>query len=302
MTLDVDALMDRRRLKRQVHIWRMLTILLAVAAILAIGARAAIEKQSYVARMTISGVIVEDKKRNKALDDAADDSDVKALIVVVNSPGGTVVGAEQLYARLRDVAKKKPVVVTMGTLATSAGYYIAVGGDRIFAYEGTITASIGVVFQATDLTALLEKIGVKVEAIKSGAVKASPNPFEKTSPEARAVIDAMVKDSFDQFLGLVRERRKLNDDQVKTIADGRVVTGRQAKVLGLVDELGGEDEARAWLAREKKVDKNLKVKDIDPKDAFEWSDLLGSVFGWRRDLTARLALDGLISLWHPALK
>jgi protease-4 len=302
MALDVDALMDRRRLKRQVHFWRMLAILLAVAAILAIGARAVIEKQSYVARITISGIIAEDKKRNKALDDAADDSDVKALIVVINSPGGTVVGAEQLYARLRDVAKKKPVVATMGTLATSAGYYIAVGADRIFAHEGTITASIGVIFQATDMTALLEKIGIKVEAIKSGAVKASPNPFEKTSPEARAVIDALVKDSFEQFLGLVRERRKLGDEQVKTIADGRVVTGRQAKALGLVDEIGGEDEARAWLEKEKKIDKDLKIKDIDPKDAFEWSDLLGSVFGWRRDLGSRLALDGLISLWHPALK
>jgi protease-4 len=152
------------------------------------------------------------------------------------------------------------------------------------------------------MTALLEKIGIKVEAIKSGAVKASPNPFEKTSPEARAVIDALVKDSFEQFLGLVRERRKLGDEQVKTIADGRVVTGRQAKALGLVDELGGEDEARAWLEKEKKIDKDLKIKDIDPKDAFEWSDLLGGVFGWRRDLGSRLALDGLISLWHPALK
>lgn len=302
MALDVDALMDRRRLKRQVHLWRMLAILLAVAAILAVGARAVIETKSYVARITISGVIVEDKKRNKALDDAADDSNVKALIVVINSPGGTVVGAEQLYARLRDVAKKKPVVVTMGTLATSAGYYIAVGADRIFAHEGTITASIGVIFQATDMTALLEKIGIKVEAIKSGAVKASPNPFEKTSPEARAVIDALVKDSFDQFLSLVRQRRKLGDEQVKTIADGRVVTGRQAKALGLIDELGGEDEARAWLAREKKISKDLKVKDVDPKDSFEWGELFGSVFGWRRELGARLALDGLISLWHPALK
>lgn len=302
MTLDVDALMDRRRLKRQVHLWRMLAILLAVAAMLAIGARAVIETQSHVARITVSGVIVEDRKRNKALDEAADDADVKALIVVINSPGGTVVGAEQLYARLRDVAKKKPVVVTMGTLATSAGYYIAVGADRIFAHEGTITASIGVIFQATDMTVLLEKIGIKVEAIKSGPVKASPNPFEKTSPEARAVIDALVKDSFDQFLGLVRERRKLGDEQVKAIADGRVVTGRQAKALGLVDELGGEDEARAWLAREKKIARSLKVKDIDPKDSFEWSELFGGVFGWRRELGARLALDGLISLWHPALK
>lgn len=302
MTLDVDALMDRRRLKRQVHVWRMLAILLAVAAILAIGARAVIETRDYVARITVSGVIVEDKKRNKALDDAADDADVKALIVVINSPGGTVVGAEQLYARLRDVAKKKPVVVSMGTLATSAGYYIALGADRIFAHEGTITASIGVIFQATDMTVLLEKIGIKVEAIKSGAVKASPNPFEKTSPEARAVIDALVKDSFDQFLGLVRDRRKLGDEQIKAIADGRVVTGRQAKALGLVDELGGQDAARTWLTRERKIDQNLKVKDIDPKDPFEWGGLFGSVFGWRRELSASLALDGLISLWHPALK
>ena len=302
MALDVDALMDRRRLKRQVQTWRMLAILLAVAAVLAIGARIAIEKKSYIARITVSGIIAEDKKRNKALDDAADDSDVKALIVVINSPGGTVVGAEQLYARLRDVAKKKPVVVTMGTLATSAGYYVAVAADRIFAYDGTITASIGVIFQATDMTALLEKIGIKMEAIKSGPVKASPNPFEKTTPEARAVIDALVKDSFDQFLSLVRTRRKLGDEQVKVIADGRVVTGRQAKALGLVDEIGGEDEARTWLEKEKKIDKDLKVKDIDPKDSLDWSDLFGSVFGWRRDLTARLALDGLISLWHPALR
>jgi protease-4 len=302
MTLDVDALMDRRRLKRQVHLWRMLAILLAVAAILAVGARAAIEKQSHIARITISGIIAEDKKRSKVLDDAADDSDVKALIVVINSPGGTVVGAEQLYGQLREVAKKKPVVVSMGTLATSAGYYIAVAADRIYAYEGTITASIGVIFQATDMTALLEKIGLKVEAIKSGAVKASPNPFEKTTPEARAVIDALVKDSFDQFLTLVRTRRNLTDDQVKAIADGRVVTGRQAKALGLVDEIGGQDEAVAWLQREKKIDKDLKIKDIDPKDSLDWSDLLGSAFGWRRDITARLALDGLISLWHPALR
>ncbi|MGH7005865.1 MAG: signal peptide peptidase SppA, partial [Alphaproteobacteria bacterium] len=195
MTLDVDALMDRRRLKRQVLVWRILAIVLAVGVALAIMGRIAITDRDYVARINISGIIAEDKKRDKALDDAADDGKVKALIVAINSPGGTVVGAEQLYNRLRDVATKKPVVVTMGTLATSAGYYIAVAGERVFAYEGTITASIGVIFQATDMTALMEKLGIKMEAVKSGPVKASPNPFEKTSPEARAVIDALVKDS-----------------------------------------------------------------------------------------------------------
>ena len=306
MTLDVDALMDRRRLKRQVLVWRILAIVLAVGMALAIVGRIAATDREYVARITISGIIAEDKKRDKVLDDAADNDRIKALVVSINSPGGTVVGAEQLYNRLRDVAVRKPVVVTMGTLATSAGYYIALGGDRIFAYEGTITASIGVIFQATDLTALMERLGIKMEQIKSGPVKASPNPFEKTNPEARAVIDALVKDSFDQFLGLVRARRKLTDEQVKTIADGRVVTGRVARSLGLVDELGGEDEALAWLQRERKIDRRLKVKDIDPKDAFGWTDLLsgvfGAAFGGRRDIAGRLALDGLISLWHPALR
>jgi protease-4 len=260
-----------------------------------------------VARININGLITEDQKRDKALDDAADNDRIKAIIVSINSPGGTVVGAEQLYNRLRDVAVKKPVVVTMGTLATSAGYYIALGGDRIFAYDGTITASIGVIFQSTDLTALLERIGVKMEQIKSGAVKASPNPFEKTNPEARAVIDALVKDSFDQFIGLVKARRRLTDAQASTISDGRVVTGRVARGLNLVDEIGGEDEARAWLEREKKIARSLKVKNIDPKDEFEWGDLLGStlgsIFGVNRgELGSRLALDGLISLWHPALR
>lgn len=306
MTLDVDALMDRRRLKRQVTTWRILAIVLAVGVALALLGRFAATDRDYVARITIAGVVAEDKKRDKALDDAADNDRIKALIVHVNSPGGTVVGAEQLYGRLRDVAVKKPVVVTMGTLATSAGYYIAVGGDRIFAYEGTITASIGVIFQSTDLTALLERLGIKMEQIKSGAVKASPNPFEKMNPEARAVIDALVKDSFDQFLGLVRQRRGLTDEQVKTIADGRVVTGRAARALNLVDEIGGEDEARAWLLREKKIARSLKIKNIDPKDEFDWGGILGSTlgaaFGTRRDIAGSLALDGLISLWHPALR
>ena len=307
MTLDVDALMDRRRLKRQVAMWRILAIALAVAAVLAILGRLAASGGNYVARLNVSGIIAEDLKRDKALDDAADNNRIKAIIVSINSPGGTVVGAEQLYNRLRDVATKKPVVVTMGTLATSAGYYIALGGDRIFAYDGTITASIGVIFQSTDLTALMERIGVKMEQIKSGAVKASPNPFEKTNPEARAVIDALVKDSFDQFIGLVKSRRRLTDEQARTIADGRIVTGRVARGLNLVDEIGGEDEARAWLEREKKVSRSLKVKNIDPKDEFDWGDLLGSTVGSifgvnRRELGSRLALDGLISLWHPALR
>jgi protease-4 len=302
MTLDVDALMDRRRLKRQVVIWRVLAIVLAVAAIVAIVGRIALESSDYVARITISGVIAENRARDTLLQKVAEDSHVKAVIIDIDSPGGTVVGAEQIYARLRAIAAKKPVVATMGTLATSAGYYVAAGTDRIFAHDGSITASIGVIFQATDLTALLDKIGVKIDLIKSGAVKASPNPFEKTSPEARAVIDALVKDTFDQFLSLVRDRRHLTTAEVQTISDGRVLTGRQAKALHLVDELGGADTALSWLQRAKGIAKDLKIRDLEPERTRGWAALLGQTLGLRQDLAGGLALDGLISLWHPAFR
>ncbi len=302
MTLEVDALVDRRRLKRQVLLWRVLAVVLAVAAaVIAVG-RIAGGTGDYVARLTVSGLITEDRKRDRLLADAADNDRIKALIVFIDSPGGTVVGAEQLYTRLRQVAAKKPVVATMGPLATSAGYYIALGGERIYAYEGTITASIGVIFQATDLTVLLERIGVKVDAIKSAPLKAAPNPFEKTTPEARAVIDALVKDSFDQFLGKVRERRRLDEDKLRIVSDGRVVTGRQALALGLVDALGGEDQAIDWLEAQKKIRADLPVRTIDAKPGVEWGDLFDLAFGGRGNIARGLALDGLISLWHPALR
>lgn len=302
MTLEVDALVDRRRLKRQVLLWRVLAVVLAVAALVIAVGRIVGTSGDYIARITVSGLITEDRKRDRLLADAADNDRIKALVVFIDSPGGTVVGAEQLYTRLRQVAAKKPVVATMGTLATSAGYYIALGGERIYAYEGTITASIGVIFQATDLTVLLERIGVKVDAIKSAPLKATPNPFEKTTPEARAVIDALVKDSFDQFLGKVRERRRLDDDKLRIVSDGRVVTGRQALALGLVDALGGEDQAIDWLEAQKKVRADLPVRNIDAKQGVEWGDLFDLAFGGRGNIARGLALDGLISLWHPALR
>ncbi len=302
MVFEEDALVHRRYLRRSLVLWRTLAIVLAAAAIVALAGRFEGFESGYIARLNVSGVIVEDQRRDRALEDLIDDSHAKALIVVINSPGGTVVGGEALFKQLREVSAKKPVVAVMGTLATSAGYLVAIGADHIVAHEGSITASIGVIFQSTDLTVLLERLGIKMEAIKSGPLKASPNPFEKTTPEQRAAIDALVRDSFDFFLGRVRERRKLGDDEIRAIADGRVVTGRQAKGLKLVDELGGETEGKAWLKKSRKIDTDLPVRDIDPKERWWLGDAIAGVFGAPRDLAGRLALDGLVSLWHPLLR
>jgi protease-4 len=302
MALEEDELVYRRRLRRSVLLWRTLAVLLALTAAIALLARVTDFERDYIAHLSVSGLIVEDDDRDDALAKVLDDDRAKALVVAINSPGGTVVGGEALYKRLREIAAKKPVVATMGTLATSAGYLVALSADHLVAREGTITASVGVIFQATDLTALLERIGVRMETVKSGALKAVPNPFEKTTPEARQAIDALVKDSFDLFLGIVRERRKLSEEQVRTIADGRVITGRQALAVNLVDALGGETEALAWLKKEKKVDTDLPLRTVGAREGWTVINLFGEVLGARRSIAERLALDGLISLWHPALR
>ncbi len=302
MALDADAMVDRRRLKRSVALWRGLAVILGVAAIIAAAGRLVGRDRDYVARITVSGLIVEDRERDRALARAMDDDRAKAVLVVINSPGGTLVGGETLYKRLRQIAAKKPVVASMGTLATSAGYMVAIGADHVVAHEGTITASVGVIFQATDLSALLERLGIKVETIRSGPLKATPNLFEKTSPEARAAMDALVKDAMDLFLGLVRERRGLDEAAALAIADGRVVSGRQARALRLVDAVGGEQEAIAWLETERRVARGLPVRAIDPRRRASVTSLLRGLVGLDDDIGDWLALDGLVSLWHPALR
>jgi protease-4 len=301
MAFEQDDLIYRRRLRRSVLLWRTLAILLAATAVIALVARSGELDRAYIAQLTVSGLIVEDESRDDALAKVLEDDNAKALVVAINSPGGTVVGGEALYKRLREIAAKKPVVATMGTLATSAGYLVALGADHIVAHEGTITASVGVIFQATDLTALMERIGIRMETVKSGPLKAVPNPFEKTTPEAREAIDALVKDSFDLFLGVVRERRRLSDEQARAIADGRVVTGRQARALNLVDRLGGSTEALAWL-KEKKIDTDLPLRAIEQREGWSLASFLSEVLSVRRGIAQRLALDGLVSLWHPALR
>ncbi len=302
MSLDADYVVERRRLKRRLTFWRVLGVVALVAAVVAAAGRFDLRRQQdHVAQIAIGGLILDDPARDEALKEVADDDKAKALLVKIDSPGGTYVGGEALYESLRRVGEKKPVVAIMGTTATSAGYMTALGSDHIVARSSTLTGSIGVILQTADLTGLLDKIGIKSVVVKSGPLKAQPNPLEKFSPAARKATEAIIADYFDMFVTLVAERRSLSREQVLKLADGRVFSGRQAKKAGLVDALGAEPEARNWLSETHKIADSLPIKEVKIKHEDEpWRDLFDSMIG-KVMFSERLSLDGVIALWHPDL-
>ena len=305
MGIDADILADRRRLKRLLLIWRTLAIVVVVVlSALALGRFGGFDglgSSDYLARLSVNGVIVDDERRHRLLARVAADRNAKALIVYIDSPGGTVVGGEALFSSIRAVAEKKPVVALMGQVATSAGYMVAIAADRIFAHKGTITGSIGIILQATEVTGLLAKIGITTEAIKSGPLKAAPSLLEPMTDEVRRVTRELVADIHTDFVSLVAERRALDLDDLRPLVDGRVFTGVAAVRNRLIDAIGGEVEAKAWLNKERNVDSGLRVRDVKPASRIgQWFDFLDAL-GRKTMFSERLTLDGLLSVWHPAL-
>ena len=302
MSLDADLVVERRRLKRRLVFWRVLGISAVIAAVIAaVGRFDLVGSKDHIARIQIAGIIVDDQARDQALITVADDDKVKALIVKIDSPGGTYVGGEAIYQSLRMVAEKKPVVAMMGTTAASAGYMSALGGDHIVARASTLTGSIGVLLQTANINKLMDKIGVDPITIKSAPLKAQPNPMEPFSPEARKVTEELVADFFDMFVSLVSERRSMSKEKVLKLADGRAFSGRQAFANGLIDAIGAEPEVRKWLAEKHKIADDLPIKDVKVVDDDKtWRDLLDSKIG-KFLFSERLSLDGVISLWQPNL-
>lgn len=306
MPLDPDLLVDRRRLKRQLSVWRTLAVIALVGVIAAAVGRVQLFGERHVARLSVNGIILDDPDRTRAIAKAAKDSDVKALIVRIDSPGGTVVGGETLFRELRGFAQHKPVVAVMGELAASGGYMTALAAERIFAREGTITGSIGVILQTTDVTGLLQKLGIGTEAIKSGPLKAIPSPLEPLTEKGREATRQLVDDMYGMFVDMVAERRNLDRAKAVELADGRVYTGRQARQLGLIDAIGGEEDARAWLSEAKGVARGLPVRELSiPREEDGWSEWVGSALArltGKTYLSERLKLDGLVAVWHPDLR
>jgi protease-4 len=322
MSLDSDVIVDRRRIRRKLTFWRVTAAVVAIAAIVAVaaiatpGGRSAFTSSGSIARVHIDGLIRSDNDRVEALE-RLENSHAAAVVVHINSPGGTTAGSEQLYDALMRLKAKKPMAVVVEGLAASGGYITAIAADHIVAQQTSLVGSIGVLFQFPNFTDLLKTVGVKVEEVKSSPLKAAPNGFEPTSPEARAALDSLVKDSYAWFRGLVKERRGMDDALLEKVADGRVFTGHQAVDLKLIDELGDEKAAVAWLVAQKGVKAGLPVRDYKLAPRFGDLTFLRTAASITLDALGfngiarqieqaglaqaadRLSLDGLLALWQP---
>ncbi|MBN34759.1 MAG: signal peptide peptidase SppA [Rhodospirillaceae bacterium] len=303
MADDAEDLIERQRLRRRLVFWRLLTVAaVAVALVIAYGQLSTSEIGDHVAVLKVSGVIEGDDRREATLDRIAGDDSVQALIVRINSPGGTFVGGETLYLALQRVAAEKPVVAVMDDVAASAGYMIAMAGDHVIARQGTITGSIGVIFPTTQVYEFFDEFGVTFENIKSDPLKANPTPFEETLPAARDSMQEMVDQLQVVFVSIVDAGRpKLDTAAIQQLADGRVFSGVQALENGLIDELGGDREARAWLMAEHDISDSLPAQDVKIDDDLPWYAEFLRETG-KSVLPEPLTLDGLLALWQPDLQ
>jgi protease-4 len=306
MSLESDLLLDRRRLKRRLLFWRLLAVLAVVgcAALgLGLGRGGWLPQRPHLVRLTVAGIITDQRKLAQSVAALADDDSVKALIVSVDSPGGSVAGGENLHDAIAAVAAKKPVVAVMRGVAASAGYMVALPAARIFAHESTLTGSIGVLLPTVEASGLLHSLGITAEAITSGPLKDQPSFTRPLSPQGREVLQGLVMDMYDQFVAMVAAGRHMDPARVRELGDGRAYTGRQALALGLIDAIGGEREAREWLARERGVAAALPVQDLQPRGLA--AQMLGQGLGLMvQDVLKRISSHGLIldggwALWQP---
>lgn len=297
---EAEILMDRRRLKRRLSIWRFIAILFLIfSTVSIIGLFVDDIPEDHVARLDVGGVIIENDRRQKIIDEIHHDDTAKAVLVYINSPGGSTFGSERLYKALRRVAADKPVVTVIGTIGASGGYMTALAGDRIFSGESSITGSIGVILQLTEFSELMKNLGIRAQSVTSGPLKGEPSPFKPLSPAARANLKDMIDQTHDWFVNLVAERRPLTNEQAGKLADGRIFIGLRAIEQKLIDEIGGIREARSWLSENRDIATSLPLLKRDysePESLIE--RLLSSVVG-KSVISERLTLDGLVSLWHP---
>jgi protease-4 len=278
--LERDFYEERRRKWRRSAFWRGFGLAALIALIVAgfAGSELVTSGTPQIARFEVGGLIVDDRKRDELLREIAEAGNVRAMVLRINSPGGTTAGAEALYAAVRRVAERKPVVAVLGEVAASGGYVAAVAADHIVGLGNTLTGSIGVIMEYPDLTQVMARLGIGLETVRSSELKAEPSPFRPTNPAARARDEALVAESYAWFRGLVGERRELSGNRLDVVANGGVFTGRLALENGLIDEIGGETEAVAWLESREPGLAELPVRDWEvERDEGFWGRILGQI-------------------------
>ena len=305
MSLETDLLLDRRRLKRRLFGWRIAAVAAIVLAALLLIGPSWPGRGDYIARVNVDGLITSGQIPAHALERVLDDSRAKALILGIDSPGGAVTAGERLHDLVARVAAKKPVAVVMGGTAASAGYMIAVPAQRIFAHATTLTGSIGVLLPVGEASGLLHMLGITDETLVSGPLKDQPSFTKPMSDQGRQVLQGIVTDLYDQFVAMVAQGRHMDPARVRELADGRAYTGRQALKLGLIDAIGGEAEAKAWLSAAKGIDGALPVRTV-PTGTLQDRLFGGGPAGLfslfvKTLLSQSVSLDGAWAFWQPAI-
>lgn len=253
MLTQVAEFMKLERSRRRWRVVAAIAVLLLFLSFIAFvsAVKVATPMQNpHVAQVTIGGMITDDLYQQQVLEELGENAHTKAVIVYVDSAGGTMVGGINLFNTLRTIAEEKPVVTVMGTVAASAGYMVAAAGDYVIANPGSITGSIGVLMPLVDATELAQKVGIKSDEVTSGVLKAATSPLSKRGPNAKAYLQKTVEEMQKVFMDMVLSRRTLNQRSITEISDGRIITGLRAKDLGLVDALGSRKNALKWLEKE----------------------------------------------------
>jgi protease IV len=323
MSFETETVLDRRLLRRRLSWWRGVAV---IAGLLALGLlafasadRAGLTETRQIARVSLEGIITEDRDQLRMFKKLAEDKRVAGVILFINSPGGTTAGGEALFDAIRNVAKTKPIAAQFGTVAASAAYIAGLATDQIVARGNSITGSVGVIFQWAEVTQLMDKLGVKMNEVKSGPLKANPSPFQPIDEAGKAVTEQMVAETQRWFLGLVASRRGINTASVGGLEQGRVFSGREALAHKLVDQIGGEAEVVAWMEQQRNVTKGLKIVDWKPQRESGWGlgrlslQALAGLIGDRAaeaiaqalgggETLGRLRLDGLVSVWQGGEK
>jgi protease-4 len=229
-----------------------------------------------VALVRIEGPIIDSKNAVDEIKDYTKDPSIKAIVLRVDSPGGAVAPSQEICEEVKKATIKKKVVVSMGSLAASGGYYISAPASRIVANPGTLTGSIGVIMEIPNIQGLMDKVGVKTEVIKSGKHKDMASMFRSLGKEERVILQDVLDDVHAQFINSVAEGRKMDPEDVRKIADGRIFTGKQALAAGLVDELGNLEDAIKTAAKLSGIRGEPEV--VSKKEKLSFMDLLRGKF------------------------
>lgn len=248
-----------------------------LAVVFAAGGGVGIGVGGRIAVLPVDGTITSDRELLADLNGFRRDRSVRGFVVSINSPGGVVAPSQSIYAALRDLreADERPVIAAIGGVGASGGYYVALGADSIFALPGSMTGSIGVIMELPDASGLLQKVGVRVQTVQSAAHKDAGSPFRPLTEADRVLLESLVRDVYEQFVAVVVEERHLDQARVREVADGRILSGRQAFELGLIDRLGNIEAAVAAAGRMAGLGERPRTVYPAEERATIWDVLLG---------------------------